>query len=92
MNKAIQIIVSGKVQGVFFRKHTCQKAKELGIKGFVANLKDGNVKIIAQGNDDKLTELVDWCRKGSPGAVVENVEVNEFGSHHHYSGFEIHYV
>ncbi len=92
MEKAIQIIVSGKVQGVFFRKNTYQKARELGLKGFVANQSDGNVKIIAQGDQLKLSALVEWCYQGSPNAIVEKVDVIELSAMHQYEKFEIHYL
>ena len=92
MEKAIQIIVSGKVQGVFFRKYTCQKARELDLKGFVANQADSSVKIIAQGDKMKLNDLVEWCYRGSPNSIIEKVEVIELATMHQYNNFEIHYL
>ncbi|MDP1726752.1 MAG: acylphosphatase [Bacteroidota bacterium] len=92
MEKAIQIVVSGKVQGVFFRKNTYQKAGELGLKGFVSNQKDGTVKIIAQGDKMKLKALVEWCYQGPPNSIVEKVDVIELTTLHQYEKFEIHYL
>ena len=71
------ILVSGKVQGVFYRASTVEKATELGIKGFAQNLSDGSVLIEAEGNEASLQKLIEWCKKGPSRAVVSNVEVVE---------------
>lgn len=73
--KQLSIIVSGKVQGVFFRASAKQKADELGIKGTVTNLPDGRVYIEAQGSDENLSSFQSWCRQGPPRAVVSNLEL-----------------
>lgn len=71
-----KILVTGKVQGVFFRQSTRQKARELGISGQVENLPDGNsVSIIATGAETRMAELISWCQQGPPGAVVRHVEI-----------------
>lgn len=71
-----KILVTGKVQGVFFRQSTRQKARELGISGQVENLPDGNsVSIIATGTEARMAELISWCQQGPPGAVVKHVEI-----------------
>ena len=71
-----KILVTGKVQGVFFRQSTRQKARELGISGQVENLPDGNsVSIIATGAEARMAELISWCQQGPPGAVVKHVEI-----------------
>ena len=71
----LSIRVEGKVQGVFFRKHTQKNALALGVVGWVRNRPDGSVEILAQGPDtDAVARLVDWCRtKGSPKSRVTNV-------------------
>ncbi len=74
--KAIRIEVFGRVQGVYFRANTCQKALELGIKGYVKNQRDGSVEIIAEGEEGLLQKLVDWCHKGSVLAAVTEVKVS----------------
>lgn len=73
--KAIRIEVFGRVQGVYFRANTCQKALELGIKGYVKNQRDGSVEIIAEGEEGRLKELVDWSYKGPVLAKVTSVIV-----------------
>lgn len=72
-NTCIKIQVTGKVQGVFFRKYTKSKANELGLSGWVRNEPDGSVSILACGDEVRLNELVDWCHTGSPGSEVEKV-------------------
>jgi acylphosphatase len=74
--KQIEITVTGKVQGVFFRESTKGEASKMGIVGTVKNLPNGNqVFIIAQGEEEKLAQLIGWCHQGPPTAMVEKVEV-----------------
>lgn len=73
MLQTISVIVKGKVQGVNFRAATKRKSEELGLKGEVSNLPNGEVKIIATGNEAPLDELVAWCWKGPPSAFVQDV-------------------
>ena len=77
MHKTISITVSGKVQGVFYRQTTKEKARELGVTGEVRNLPDGNVFIIASGTEEQVSALAEWCKKGPPRAVVTGVEIEE---------------
>jgi len=70
----IQLIISGKVQGVYFRASAKEKADSLGLKGWVRNTRDGNVELVASGHYEKLAEMRDWCSHGPAGARVERVE------------------
>lgn len=72
-----KITVKGKVQGVFYRSSTQAKAKELNLSGWVQNEEDGSVTIEAEGEEQKLEKLLDWCRKGPGAAVVNDVEFEE---------------
>ena len=72
---ARHIIISGNVQGVFFRKYTKQKADELKLTGWVKNTDDGNVELFAQGDENKIEALIQWCHQGSPKSEVDQVEV-----------------
>jgi len=71
----VHIYVSGRVQGVFYRSNTRRKALELGITGWVRNLPDGRVEIVAEGEREKLERLIEWCRHGPPLARVEDLEI-----------------
>ena len=74
--QTISITVTGKVQGVFYRQSTREKAIELGLTGKVRNLKDGGVNIIVTGEKEKLDQLIEWCKKGPPRAEVAGMEVS----------------
>lgn len=71
----IRIIVNGKVQGVFFRKYTLQKARDLGLEGEVMNLPDGAVSVLATGTTDQLEALIAFCQAGSTAARVSEIQV-----------------
>jgi acylphosphatase len=71
-----RIFVYGKVQGVFFRKHTRDMAHELGIKGTVRNCADGSVMIEACGSKAAMKLFSEWCRQGPPHARVEKTETH----------------
>lgn len=88
MIKHISILISGSVQGVFFRASAKQKADELGIKGFVRNQPDGSVYIEAEGDDERLKFFETWCKSGPPRANVEHTSIKE-GHLKHFSDFTI---
>lgn len=71
----VHITIDGRVQGVFFRASTQEKATELRLTGWVRNRDGGTVEVVAEGGKDKLDELVKWCHIGPPGARVTRVEV-----------------
>lgn len=83
-----KITVSGRVQGVAFRKYTHQMAKKYKITGFVKNLDNGSVYIEAEGQLEQIEKFIAWCHKGSPFSHVEKVEVKE-GAPYHYPSFDI---
>lgn len=68
---------SGKVQGVFFRANTRDKASEVGVKGWVKNLKDGRVEAVFEGPEEKVEEVVEFCRNDQPHARVDSVKIEE---------------
>lgn len=75
--KALSIIVSGKVQGVFYRASTKAVADQIGIKGFVKNQKDGTVCIEAEGDASLIEDFIDWCKYGPDDAKVEDIQIEE---------------
>lgn len=64
------------VQGVFFRDSARQAAQSMEITGYVRNLRDGRVEVVAEGEKDSLDKLVQWCHKGPPAAIVESVDIH----------------
>ena len=71
----MEIVVTGLVQGVFYRATTRQEALQLGLTGRVRNMMVGSVHVLAEGEEEALRELVKWCRQGPSGAVVQRVDV-----------------
>lgn len=84
----IKITISGRVQGVWFRKYTQTQAIKLGIKGFVKNLPDGSVYAEAEAEQPILNQFIAWCHVGSPLASVKEVKW-ERGDLQGFSAFEI---
>ncbi len=76
MKACAHILVSGRVQGVFFRDHARKWAASLGITGWVRNLADGRVEVMAEGEREKIESLVGRLEEGPPLAMVENVDVD----------------
>ncbi|HEY1774314.1 MAG TPA: acylphosphatase [Gammaproteobacteria bacterium] len=70
-------LVSGRVQGVFYRVSTAEQARRLGITGYAKNLPDGRVEVLACGEAAKVSELIEWLRKGPPAAQVSDVDVQD---------------
>jgi len=69
-------MVSGKVQGVFYRASTAHRAQELGITGYAMNLPDGRVEVLAYGEPDAVDALCDWLWEGPPAAEVTEVLID----------------
>lgn len=75
LNIRVHVFVSGKVQGVFFRSGTKEKAQGLGLAGWVRNLNDGRVETVFEGEKEAVEKMVKWVRKGPTYAVVEDIEI-----------------
>ena len=76
--KQARINIQGKVQAVFFREFINKAARKLGLNGYVRNLGDGSVEVVAEGKEKELNILIAECKKGPLMAHVENIDV-EFG-------------
>ena len=74
--KRAHVRVQGSVQGVFFRVETRDRARTLGVSGWVRNLQDGAVEAVFEGPEDRVESMVEWCRSGPVGAHVESVDVD----------------
>lgn len=84
--KHLKVKIHGKVQGVYYRATTVEKARLIGVFGFVRNEKDGTVYIEVEGEEKKLDEFISWCHEGPERAVVEKVVIEE-GEPKHYKNF-----
>jgi acylphosphatase len=84
------LFVQGRVQGVCFRMYCQQEAERCGLTGWVRNLSDGRVEIVAQGPASALKPFLAWCRKGPPAARVDRLTSEESSSiKRSYTDFEI---
>lgn len=80
--------VSGRVQGVFYRAGTQDRARRLGLTGWVRNLPDGKVELVACGDEARLKQLEEWLWQGPPHAHVEDVTATDAGNHS-YTDFTV---
>ena len=78
MIRGVKLLISGRVQGVYFRLFAQKKAKQLGIKGYAKNLVDGRVEIMAQADNSSIESFIEWSNKGPITARVDEVEVSEW--------------
>jgi acylphosphatase len=88
-NIRIGLVIEGRVQGVWFRDSTRHEAKALGVSGWVKNRRDGAVEVVAEGPEEKVRELVAWCRHGPPHAVVTGVREREEPWQGEFDSFDI---
>ena len=93
MNEKVRahLVIFGRVQGVFFRAKTQEKAKELGVFGWVKNLSEGRVEAVFEGERVKVEQMIKWAKKGPPGAIVSDLNVIWEEYRGEFSNFEIRY-
>ena len=91
MKTRIHALVSGKVQGVYFRDNTKNTAEDLGVKGWVRNLPDGKVEIMAEGDKDKIDGLVEFLKKGPERARVDDLKVENQDYKDEFKDFSVRY-
>ena len=70
-------LISGRVQGVFYRASTAERARRLGVTGYARNLPDGRVEVLACGGEAAVEELCGWLSRGPPAARVDGIEISE---------------
>lgn len=75
MKKRARVLVSGFVQGVFYRASCAYEARKHDVGGFARNLMDGRVEVVLEGEESSVLEMIEWCRKGPPSARVDGVTV-----------------
>ena len=86
-----KVLISGKVQGVFFRMETRKAAEKIGVTGYVKNRSDGSVEAVFQGTPDQVAQMEKWCHTGPPASRVDQVVTENMPSAPDYSTFEIRY-
>ena len=84
-------IISGRVQGVFFRMETKQAAQRFGVSGWVRNLRDGTVEAVFEGKKGQVDAILDWCSQGPANALVTDVrtEMEVYSGDDEFDGFKI---
>jgi len=88
-NCRVELRVTGRVQGVFYRVSTRQEGMRLALTGWVRNLEDGSVEVVAEGPRSDLESLVKWCRQGPPQASVTEVRAQWSEASGEFTGFEV---
>lgn len=88
----IRILITGRVQGVFYRAHTHETARKLKLTGWVRNTPDRKVEVVAEGERPQLEKLIEWCEHGPPLAVVENVAVEWLDATEEFKNFDVSYM
>jgi acylphosphatase len=88
-NVRVHVIISGRVQGVFFRMETQRAARRLGVAGWVRNLPDGTVEAVLEGSRGQVDAMLDWCRQGPPSARVDDLRIEEQPAAGASEGFEV---
>jgi acylphosphatase len=83
------VLISGRVQGVFFRQKTRMHAEQVGVNGWVKNLFDGRVEAMFEGDEAAVKKLVEWCRHGPSRAQVENLEVEWQENKNEFTNFKV---
>ena len=84
-----RVTISGRVQGVFFRDSTREKAEDLGLAGWVKNASDGRVEALFEGPSQSVREMLDWCEHGPSQASVKSVDADFEEARGELEGFEV---
>lgn len=87
--KRAHIFVSGMVHGIGYRSYARNYARELGLKGFVKNLRDGRVEIVAEGYDKQIQTLLQLLRKGPWGSKVKDIQIDWEDPKNEYEDFRV---
>ena len=91
IKQRIHILVTGKVQGVFFRQATKVVAIKNNVTGCIKNLENGQVEIILEGDEKNVNSVVDWCRHGPANSRVDEIEINNQKFSNQFLEFEVRY-
>ncbi|MFT3706655.1 MAG: acylphosphatase [Archangium sp.] len=88
-DRRVHLVIKGLVQGVSYRASAQDEARRLGVRGWVRNLKNGDVESVAEANADTLENFITWCRRGPEEARVENVNVTDSADAEAFISFEV---
>jgi acylphosphatase len=91
MKTRVHVLISGRVQGVWYRASTKQKADALGIIGWVRNTAEGNVEAVFEGEQAVIDEMITWCWQGPPQARVSDIKILRSRSDERFTGFVVLY-
>ena len=91
VQKKIHIFITGRVQGVFFRQSTRVMAIKNNVNGWVRNLDDGRVEIVAEGEESNIHTLTDWCKTGPANSRVDKFQLIEENSTGEFENFDVKY-
>jgi acylphosphatase len=86
--KQVRVVVTGRVQGVWFRAWVIEEAKKRGLRGWVRNRQDGSVEALFAGNSGKVDEMLAACRHGPRMAQVKDVKIHDAGGDPAPEGFD----
>jgi len=86
-----QVLIEGRVQGVFFRAETRTVARQHDLTGWVKNRYDGSVEAVFEGEEENVEKALQWCHKGPPHALVTNVIVKRVSYTGEFESFDISY-
>lgn len=89
--RRIHVFITGKVQGVYFRKSMKLKAEQNKVNGWVKNLRDGRVEAVVEGEDKNVDLTTEWCHSGPSGSIVEDIVVRREMYAAEFDSFEIRY-
>lgn len=85
----VRILVSGRVQGVGFRYAAVREGRRLNLRGWVRNMPDGRVEVVAEGPENAVQKMVTWCHAGPPAALVTAVQHARIEMNEHLEGFGV---
>lgn len=86
--KAVRVIITGRVQGVFFRMETKRAAQRFQVNGWARNKRDGTVEALFEGETKNVDDMIDWCKDGPPMASVTDVQIHQIS----YSGEYVDFI
>jgi acylphosphatase len=86
-----RVVISGRVQGVFFRMETLEEATKTGVSGWVKNKQDGTVEAVFEGERALVDSVIQWCRQGPPASRVDHINIEREPYTGKFTGFSIRY-